>query len=289
MTWLTWRQHRLGLAGFAVVFLGVAAIYLFSGSLGADASTVYTAAYGFSRLVKFVEDVSSFLLPLPLLVGMFAGAPLVSRELEQHTFRYAWTQGVSRSHWLRGKVLLVGGAVLVLSTIFSLVHMSWLAPMVPEMGWFRFFNQSVPAFPMSCLFTFALGVAAGTLLKRTVPAMAATMFGGAAVFVVMAWLLRPNYMEPMTLTRAVEPVGQQSGSEDVLSDAYYLGAVYRDSSGGTGASAVWREGEPAPLRIVTYHPADRFWSFQFIEAGIYLALTIACLALAFYWLRRKLS
>ncbi|MEV6232605.1 ABC transporter permease [Saccharopolyspora shandongensis] len=289
MTWLTWRQHRLGLAGFAVVFLGGAAIYLFSDSLGADASTVYATPYGFSRLVKFVEDASIFLLPLPLLVGMFAGAPLVSRELEQHTFRYAWTQGVSRSQWLSSKVLLVGCAVLALSTIFSLVHMSWFAPMVPEMGWFRFFNQSIPAFPMSCLFTFALGVAAGTLLKRTVPAMAATLFGGAAVFVVVAWLLRPNYQEPMTLTRAVEPVGQQSGSDDVLNDAYYLGTVYRDSSGGTGASAVWREGEPAPLRIVTYHPADRFWSFQFIEAGIYLALTIACLALAFYWLRRKFS
>lgn len=151
MIWLTWRQHRLGLVGFAVVFLGVAAIYVFANTLGADSPTVYTAASGFSRLVKFGEDVSSFLMPLPLLVGMFAGAPLVSRELEQHTFRYAWTQGVSRTRWLLGKVLLIGSAVLVLSTLYSGVHMSWFGPMVPEMGWFRFFNQSIPVFPASCL------------------------------------------------------------------------------------------------------------------------------------------
>jgi ABC-type transport system involved in multi-copper enzyme maturation permease subunit len=289
VTWLTWRQHRLGLAGFAVVFLGMAGIYLFSDVLGADAPTVYTAASGFSRLVKFGEDVSSVLLPLPLLVGMFAGAPLVSRELEQHTFRYAWTQGVSRSHWLRSKVLLLGSAVLVLSTLYSGVHMSWFGPMVPEMGWFRFFNQSVLVFPASCLFTFGLGVAAGTLLKRTVPAMAVTLFSGAAVFVVVSWLLRPNYMEPMTLTRPMEPIGGQGESAGRLNGSYNLGSVYRDSAGNIGNSAGWREGEPAPTQIVTYHPADRFWSFQFIEAGIYLALTIACLALAFYWLRRKFS
>lgn len=119
--------------------------------------------------------------------------------------------------------------------------------------------------------------------------MAATLFGGAAAFVLVAWFLRPNYTEPMTLARPAEPVGGQAESADQLDGAYYLGSVYRDGSGNISNSATWGEGDPIPTVITTYHPADRFWSFQFVEAGIYLALTISLLVLAFYWLRRKFS
>ncbi|RKT84652.1 hypothetical protein SAMN05421805_12319 [Saccharopolyspora antimicrobica] len=267
MTWLAWRQHRLGLAGFAAVFLGVAAIYGFSGALDADARTVYTAASGFSRLVKFGEDMSTYLQPLPLLVGMFAGAPLISRELEHHTFRYAWTQGVSRGRWLRGKVILVGGAVLVLSALLSAVHMSWFAPMAPERGWFQLFNQSILVFPATCLFTFALGMAIGALVERIVPAMAVTLVAAGAVFILFAAVLRPNYSTPLVVSQPT-----LGGSSPELAGSYYLGSSVRGD-----------------LTEISYHPADRFWTFQFVEAGCYLALTAALLALTFWWLSRKLS
>lgn len=268
MTWLAWRQHRLGLAGFAALFLGVVALYWASGPLGADARTVYTAAAGFSRLVKFGEDVSTFLQPLPLLVGMFAGAPLVSRELEHGTYRYAWTQGTSRGNWLRTKVFLVGGGVLVLSALVSAVHMAWFTPMVPELGWFQLFNQSILVFPVTCSFTFGLGVAIGALVKRTVPAMATTLVVAGAVFVVFARLLRPNYLTPLVSTRPLAVTGRQPE----LDGAYYVGSAISDE-----------------VLTTSYHPADRFWTFQFVEAGLYLALTAALLALTFWWLRRKFS
>lgn len=35
-------------------------------------------------------------------------------------------------------------------------------------------------------------------------------------------------------------------------------------------------------RIVTYQPANRFWTFQSIESGIYVLLTVALPAFA-YW------
>jgi len=41
-------------------------------------------------------------LAVPLLIGMFWGAPLISREFEAGTFRLAWTQGVTRSGSLPG-------------------------------------------------------------------------------------------------------------------------------------------------------------------------------------------
>ena len=44
------------------------------------------------------------LLPLllqavPALIGAFLGAPVLARELETGTFRYAWTQGFGRWRW----------------------------------------------------------------------------------------------------------------------------------------------------------------------------------------------
>ena len=39
--------------------------------------------------------------------------------------------------------------------------------------------------------------------------------------------------------------------------------------------------------VVTYQPADRFWPFQFIEAGIFVALTAAALGATIWLLHRR--
>ena len=53
--------------------------------------------------------VGVILVFLPGLVGAFAGAPVLARELETGTFRYTWTQGVGRMRW--AVAVLVPGAV----------------------------------------------------------------------------------------------------------------------------------------------------------------------------------
>ncbi len=40
-------------------------------------------------------------------------------------------------------------------------------------------------------------------------------------------------------------------------------------------------------QYMTYQPASRYWPFQFIEIGIYLALTVALIAATFAILRRR--
>src|ERR1700745_2821550 len=68
------------------------------------AAATFTAADG--PLQVFSDFL---LLVVPLIIGMFWGAPLISREFEAGTFRLAWTQGVTRTRWLAGK-LGVGAA-----------------------------------------------------------------------------------------------------------------------------------------------------------------------------------
>jgi hypothetical protein len=39
---------------------------------------------------------------------------------------------------------------------------------------------------------------------------------------------------------------------------------------------------------VVYQPADRFWEFQYIEAGIFGGLSLLCLGCTFWWVRARL-
>ena len=52
-----------------------------------------------------IFDVVNLTMVVPLLFGLFWGAPLVAKEFEDGTHNLAWTQGVTRRHWLRTNVL----------------------------------------------------------------------------------------------------------------------------------------------------------------------------------------
>ena len=132
-----------------------------------------------SHQYAWLQDLNvRVLLVVPALIGTFWGAPLIARELETGTFRLAWTQSVSRSRWLVTKVALVGAASLILTGLLSLVVTWWFGP-IDAMNADRFsplvfdVRGLVPV--AYAVFGFALGVALGCALRRTVPAMAATL------------------------------------------------------------------------------------------------------------------
>ncbi len=97
MAWVTWRQHRATLAGVAV-FLGALAVYLWLTGLQIHHSYA-TACHPASSLacdINFagryaisVNILRVLLQAVPALIGAFAGAPLLARELETGTFRFA--------------------------------------------------------------------------------------------------------------------------------------------------------------------------------------------------------
>jgi hypothetical protein len=61
---------------------------------------------------------------VPALIGAFAGAPVLAREMETGTFRFAWTQGFGRWRWALAK--LVSLAVLLAAAAgASGVLVSW--------------------------------------------------------------------------------------------------------------------------------------------------------------------
>ena len=194
MIWLTWRQHRLQLLYGAVV-LAILTVFLLSTGFG------ISAAFRSSGLAQCLSvpgrDCGAandlfmgggarysglwFTIPLflivPAMVGVFWGAPLVAREVEQGTHRLAWTQGVGRIRWAGTKVAALAAAALVGTASLAWILSWWSRPFVAASD-----NRFPPGVfdlrgivPIAyALFALATGVAAGTLIRRTVPAKAGT-------------------------------------------------------------------------------------------------------------------
>ena len=110
MAGVIWRQHRFALAG-VVALLGVVAAAMWIAGTSMHQSYANAVACGTSQSPACQEaDLAFFgsygflsngtiLQALPALIGAFIGAPLLAREMETGTFRYAWTQGFGRWRW----------------------------------------------------------------------------------------------------------------------------------------------------------------------------------------------
>ena len=140
MAGVTWRQHRFALAGVAVL-LGALAVWLWI--IGTSLHHAYAAAVAchpassaacqglvttFNGMNNHMAGRTSpggvFLQVVPVLIGAFAGAPVLARELETGTFRYAWTQGFGRWRWALAKLVLLA-VVLAAATGAVGVLVSW--------------------------------------------------------------------------------------------------------------------------------------------------------------------
>jgi len=151
----------------------------------------------------------------PAVIGVFWGAPLVAREYESGTFRWAWTQSVTRERWLLGKV-----AVAALATVATIGGISllvtWWAALGDQVGEQAFdaFDQRDLAPVGHALLALAIGVTAGLLLRRVLPAMVATLvvFAGTRAAVVN-WV-RPHLGARVLLDQPLDPRSTGYGSTD---------------------------------------------------------------------------
>ena len=212
MTRFAWRQFRsqaaiavAALAGLAILLaitgLHLAHVYETSGiSTCKPPSNCDALRSAFLSHDKLLQDLlGALLLAVPALLGVFWGAPLVARELEAGTYRLAWTQSVTRTHWLAVKVALLGLASIAVAGLLSLMVSWWSSP-VDHVNMNRFtrgvFDERGIVPIGYAAFAFALGLTAGTLVRRTVPAMATTLFAFVGARLAVTYWIRPHLMPP---------------------------------------------------------------------------------------------
>ncbi|MEV4508590.1 transporter [Dactylosporangium sp. NPDC049525] len=313
MIWLTWRQHRRQALFTLLGFVALAAFVVPTGlsmrhaydrlSLaGCDGGTACAAKLDeFTNTYGALVFVSVLMLTLPLVVGLFWGAPVVAREVEHGTHRMIWTQGISRRHWALSKTALLGGAVVVLAVVYGAGMSWWYAPLgrvdFRQNRFTQIFFDMQGIAPVGyTLFAVALGLFAGTVLPKVLPAMTATLAGFVAVRVAVTVLARPHYMSPVSRT---ESIFKAPGSRDDLVGDWVLAKSTHQADGTFVASGTVRCPAPDNCAAVTdfglrpgaynallVQPADRFWAFQWIETGIFVALAALLVWFAVRRIRR---
>ena len=326
MIWLTWRQHRLQAAYLLLGTLVVSAALFPIGramhsAFDNDGLAECLRTNGNPEFIRPAEGMGcgefadlfmgrfGSLLPLgillvllPMLVGLFLGAPLVAREVEQGTHRLVWTQGVSRLRWATTKFGLITLFGLALAAGYAVLLTWWIEPLAAAAGsrleWLVFDLQGVVPLAYT-LFAIALGIAAGAVSRKLLPAMGLTLAGFVVARVLVAWLGRPRYQEP--IERRISVVTDRLPNE--LHGEWNLSSGVYDASGRQIVAngnrycppeAVANDRapgvcDPTTYNLEVYQPAGRFWTFQWIEAGIFAVLAAALLAFAVYRVRNRIS
>lgn len=162
------------------------------------------------------------------------------------------------------------------------------------------------------LFAVALGIFAGTVWRKVLPAMAMTLVGFLGVRLAATLYARVRY-EPAEEYKYL--LTSETGPNRLRGDWIYSQSVHsadgrRISANSEVVCGAIPEPSASPVptptaspepdrcldtygagayNLVIYQPADRFREFQIIEAGLFVTLAAVLLALAIYQVRRRIT
>jgi ABC-type transport system involved in multi-copper enzyme maturation permease subunit len=307
MIWLTWRQFRVQALVGAAALLAIAVALVVLGTRIRHSPAATLAQYQ-----GILYLLAALLLATPGLLGVFWGAPLVTRELETGTHRLVWNQSVTRRRWLAVKLVVVGVASMAVAGGFSLL-LTWAASPYDTVAADRFtallFGARNIAPVAYAAFAFTLGTVVGLMVRKTVPAMALTVLVFAVTQIVMPTMVRPTLRPPVTIAMPItaETIQTLSGPSAFLGSQGEIGGLripdawivanspartadgagldrspleldrYNDCIGQALHSSADAGQCLAQLDLhldVSYQPGERYWTFQWLESAIFLALAL---------------
>jgi hypothetical protein len=327
MIWLTWRQFRaqavvagsvLGAIAIGLVVTGLELRHRYDAAGLPGCYTRHDCEFVATGLINQLRAgdysvlffASVFVLyAVPALIGLFWGAPLVAREFEAGTLRLAWNQSVSRNRWLAVKLGLVGLAAIATAGLLSLLITWWSSPVDRALNYAGAnaaigLNRLDPTLfgvrgiaPIGyAAFAVALGVTFGVLIRRTVPAMAATLATFVGVEVVWAKWVRQHLIPPTVvkapLTNAFDMlITNQNGSSMTVTGNWHNASAWVLSNqsvtpaghvftGPAGRACMGNSFQACTAwvanlhlsQLVTFQPGSRFWALQGIETAAFLVL-----------------
>jgi hypothetical protein len=206
---------------------------------------------------------------------------------------------------------LVGLAGIVVAGLFSLMMTWWSSPIdrVNGNGFTSVFDQRGIVPIGYAAFAFALGVTAGVLIRRTLPAMATALGGFVFVRVAVTFWVRPHLetaVHTTSVLRMTSGMGFNQTNNGPLSvtgghaGAWVFSDRIVDSAGHAVGGNFLSQGACLQSRssvacigklreVLVYQPASRYWAFQSFEMAIFLGLAVVCSAVCFWWMRRRVS
>jgi hypothetical protein len=332
MTWLTWRQFRMQAA---MIYGAIAVLAALLAATGPQLAHQYHTS-GNTFLSQMSSTNTSLyilsslaVLAAPALIGMFWGAPLITRELDAGTHRLAWTQ-TTRTRWMVTKLSLMGLAAMGAAGLLSLAVTWWASPIdkaignvtgLPGPGLLIFPRLSPEIFDARGIapigyaaFFFVLGVTIGVIIRRTLPTMAIVLAVFAVTQIAMSVGVRPHLITPDHLTTTinagnvlninmfnnvtvtVDKPGAWIVSQHTINASGHAAPVpswavncLMDSNPQASQACFTKLTSLGFRQLVTYHPAGRFWALQLYETVIYLVVALLLAGLCTWWVRHRLS
>ena len=306
MTWLAWRQAR-GQALVAVVATAIVAGILVT----TRSHIAATPEDDLSTFYKTLQLLGTVLIGVPAAIGAFWGAPLLARELELGTHRLAWTQGVTRRRWLGTRLAVLALLAVAVTAVFALLFTWWSLPFDAHgnrIGTANFGQRGVAPIAYA-LFALALGTFVGTVVRRTLPAMAITAVAFFVARYTFQLAVRPRLAGTVELSRGLSMFGP--GTNDPASaGAWVVSSATVDGNGRviapgaadrvlSEACNLTRTSTEGAFRqcadqlglhdLVRAHPASQFWPMQIWESLAFCGLGAALVAATFWWVRHRTS
>jgi len=167
----------------------------------------------------------------------------------------------------------------------------------------RVFDLLGIAFAAWTLAAFAIGALAGMLIRRAVPAIAATLAAYAGLAFATGLWLREHYITPLVTHstnlpgsawiishwytgRNGKPISQAAISQILQADHSATNKIGPNTSQ-TFVNAVGYLTQHGYTNWTSYQPASRFWPFQWIEGGWLLALSVLLIGTTVWLVRRR--
>lgn len=323
MARVTWLQHRATLIGISILAIGCAiamlisqsythgayATYVASGcvvnpvhsSCGTFANTIGNGTTSFSAIVIALHV-------LPVIIGLFVGAPLVAREIESGSYRYTWTQEVGRTRAVLTTFALLAVVVTTVACLLGLL-LGWYGHPFQVVGveseWQSgLFATTVFMLGAWTLFAFSVGTFLGALIGRIVAAMAATtVFIGGLLTVSFLYLVHWLLSFGAIATSKIVPNGMGIGalndrdfvSGPPLGSWLVRGWITGPNGHVLSTKAAWstlfradnatqknfsKNAVTSWLSLhhftywVSYQPSSRFWIFQLVAVAVLIGLAM---------------
>ena len=308
LNWLVWRQHR---ATYWTLIVGtVLAVGWVVYQRGQMIDSLHALGWpnpksddAVTNLGDTAFTMTAFGLGfIPIVIGVFVGAPLIAGDLESGTAKLVTSQSVSRVRWIVTKfgvtVLLVAVGTIVLAGVFGW----WWSPVKDGSSiasWIDggVFDNTGPVLTALTLFTLVGGVAIGMVLRRTLLSMAVTF--GFAVAVQIIWsYFRLDLGNARSLITNKGVLGESMPTPP--GTAYELDRWFTTASGKVyGWGTCVTDGTKKQVQScldtkgivgwrVDYLSQSQMPSMQWFGASILLALTVALTAFIFVWGRKRI-
>jgi hypothetical protein len=309
MTWLAWCLQRtetlvaVGILALLAALLVPTGITMANSYHNNGLASCLAPNPGYDCVQKIGEFLSRFqalnfianwFTLVPGVLGVLLAAPFVL-ELEQGTYRLAWTQSITRRRWLAVKLgLLVVAGVLASVGLIALITW-WRTPLTDlggrlDTGTYDTTGSVAVGY---ALFALGLGVALGALWRRTAASLTVAFVGYFAVRILDDYWLRNQLATPLKATWRGVQLPRYLDNANILSQTITVnGRVIQSvsSSGGViGAHAQLAapgSGTNAVSHAI-YQPASLFWTLQLRETALFTAIAALLILFAAWWTERQ--